>query len=47
MKLIPVGSFIQDENEVIKLLKRKLKRGKLSLIGKEFINESKKRPSKR
>jgi hypothetical protein len=37
IKLIPQASFLQDHNKVVQLLKRKLKRGKLSKMGREFL----------
>lgn len=39
MKPIPQGSFKQNKQEVIDLLKRKYEKGKLSHMGKKFIEQ--------
>ena len=37
MTLIPQGSFPQNDKEVMALLRRKKRKGKLSLLGCEFL----------
>ena len=42
IKLLPQSSFPQKAEEVIELLQRKLEKGKLSKMGREFIENQKK-----